>query len=175
MKRLLIAMCVLTAFVFASSAGAVDRSAKTKEKEKEKPAQIEEMTKEKAKEKSRSAALSGKTVRGGEGKYHVVSEKSEPSKKPSESQKGSERYDYFQDANNNGVDDRLEKKVKKQETGNTEKATITDERETPPKVAPAKPEAVSPKREKGKEPAAKATKKEVEPKKSERKSRKDSR
>jgi hypothetical protein len=184
MKKTLVAMCVLSAFVFASSAGAVDRSPKSNEKEeKKKPAQIEEMTKEKAKEKSRSEALTGKTVRGGEGKYQAVPKKTEPSKKQSDAQRGSERYDYFQDSNNNGVDDRLEKKekrVKKEEARLKEKPAVTPERKAPAKVAPASPQPVSPKPEKAKEPAAKERKKEVEPKKvepkkPERKSRSDNR
>jgi hypothetical protein len=185
MKRVITIVCVLSAFVFLSSAGALDRSPKSKEKEeKKKPAQIEEMTKEKAKEKekekSRSAALTGKTVRGGEGKYQVVPKKAEPSEKQSDSQKGSERYDYFQDSNNNGVDDRLEKKVKKEEVQPKQKPAVTQERKTPARVAPVSPRPASPKPEKAKEPAVKERKKEaepkkVEPKKTERKSRSDNR
>ncbi len=181
MRKTLVAMCVLSAFVFASSAGAVDRSPKSNEKEeKKKPAQIEEMSKEKAKEKSRSEALTGKSVRGGEGKYQTVPKKSDASKKRSDSQKGSERYDYFQDSNNNGVDDRLEKKAKKEQAKQAQKPAATQEKKTPAKITPTAPPPVSPKPEKAKEPAAKERKKEAEPKKAEPKkaegkSRSDSR
>jgi hypothetical protein len=181
MKRMITTVCVLSAFVFLSSAGAVDRSPKSKEQEeKKKPTQIEEMTKEKAnekeKEKSRSSALTGKTVRGGEGKYQVVPKNAEASKKKLGSQKGSEKYDYFQDSNNNGIDDRLEKKAKKAEIQPKQKPTVTEEKNTPAKAVPSAPPAVSPKPQKAKEPPPSERKKEaepkkVEPKKTERKSR----
>lgn len=173
MKRVLMCICIVSLFAFLSPAGAIDRDPKTKDKDKkEDTTQIKEMTRDKAKEKSRSDAISGKTIRGGEGKYKQVSDKSTSDKKQPAGTKASERYDYFKDTDNDGIDDRLQKKVSKgEEKKRVEKKTpAVIEKKPVPKIAPATPKREDPKPEdpkpgKAKVPAEKEPKKEVEPKK----------
>jgi hypothetical protein len=81
MKRAFIVfVCLAIMMTFLSSAEAINRSTKSNDSNK----------KEEPKEK-------------------VVPQKSGETKNLHEGQKGKEKYDYFIDKNNNGIDDRLEK------------------------------------------------------------------
>jgi hypothetical protein len=174
MKKILALICILSMFAFLSPAGAIDRTSKGSDKEKkEDTTGNKAAAKEGATQKSRSEALSGKTVREGAGKYKVVSEKSESDKKESKPKEPKERYDYFRDANNNGVDDRLEKKTKKEEAKPIQKTPATKEKAVPTKIVPSTPKQDIPKSKQTKESSTKEPKKEVKPKNPSKRSDKD--
>lgn len=123
MKRFLIVfVSIITLLAFFSSASAIDRSPKEDQaKEKEKPAEFKELERkgvkegkaeeitplEKQREKTETQAKE-------EGKIkEAVPEKLNKRLKSLEKQKAEEKYDYFLDKNNNGIDDRLEQKSQK--------------------------------------------------------------
>lgn len=118
MKRFLIGfVAILTLWAFFSSALAIDRTPKeSKAKEKEKPAELKEYEKTEVKEGKAKGIISpekkGEKIKSktkGEG---TVSEKLTEWLKYREKRKAKEKYDYFIDKNNNGIDDRLERKSK---------------------------------------------------------------
>jgi hypothetical protein len=141
MKRIFmvfVSTAIMVAFV--SSASAIDRAPKKSDSEgKKETTEISEMTKDKAKQKSRKSAFSEKTKRTIQSRKRTDGEQPEKAKARS---KTKEKYDYFIDRNNNGIDDRLEKeakakKVKKPELpGKPEAARKGTSR--PPVKVPAK-------------------------------------
>ena len=118
MKRFLIAfVAILTLLAFFSSALAIDRTPKdSKAKEKEKPAGLKEYEKTEVKE----GKAKGSNTPGGKSekiKSKTKGEETVPEKltkwlNSREKRKAKEKYDYFIDKNNNGIDDRLERKSK---------------------------------------------------------------
>jgi hypothetical protein len=174
MKKILVLICILSIFAFLSPARAIDRTSKGSNKEKkEDTTENKRATKEDTTQKSRSEALSGKTVRSGTGKYEAVSGKAESDKKESKQKEPKERYDYFKDANNNGVDDRLEKKTKKEEAKPIKNTPITKEKAVPTKTVPSNPKPDTPKSKDIKKSPTKEPKKEVKPKSPAKRSDKD--
>jgi hypothetical protein len=173
MKRgflVLVSIIILAAFV--SPALAINRAPKDSSDSKKKATEIKEMTKEEkdAKLKSRASSLSDKVIRKGESKKRVLPEKSKEPKSWPESSK--DKYDYFMDKNNNGIDDRLEKEVKIKSV--PKQKIIKEKTPVPKEKKPAKITPVEkPQRKvKGEEP--KKEKKEIKPKEVENK-RKDKR
>jgi hypothetical protein len=130
MKRLLIVFIVMV-FLLAffslvvnwsnHSALAIDRAPKeNKTKEKEEPAESKEYEKTEFKEgesegnlslEKESEKIEKKTI-GEKKAKETVPEKVTKWLRSLEKQKAEEKYDYFIDKNNNGIDDRLEKKSK---------------------------------------------------------------
>jgi hypothetical protein len=167
-RRFLVLICIITLGAFVSPVSAINRAPKKDSSDSEKKAtEIKEMTKEKkdAKLKSRATSLSDKVIRKGEGKKQTLPEKSKESKSWPKSSK--DKYDYFMDKNNNGIDDRLEKKVKiksvpKQEI--TKEKTPVPAEKKPAKITPVEK---SPAKVRGEEP--KKEKKEIKPKEVENK------
>lgn len=168
MKRIFVVLvCALTMFAFLSSASAIDRNRKSKDSDKkEKATEIEKMTKEKAEaqKKSRAAALKGKTIRSGQSRSGAVPNKSGKAKKESEAKGTGERYDYFQDSDNNGVNDRLQQKEMKKKAEAKEvvkpKSPPAKKKDTPTKVAPSSSTTEKAKQIKAKEPKKKPEAKE---------------
>jgi hypothetical protein len=118
MKRFLIGfLAILTLLAFFSSTLAIDRTPKeSKAKEKEKPAELKEYEKTEVKEGKGKGIISpekkGEKIKSktkGEG---TVPENLTKWRKSWEKRKAKEKYDYFIDKNNNGIDDRLERKSK---------------------------------------------------------------
>jgi hypothetical protein len=106
MKRTLIVfVCLAIMMTFLSSAEAINRSSKSNDSDKKE-----------------------------EPKERVVPQKAGGTKDLHEGQKGKEKYDYFIDRNNNGIDDRLEKdidakdlkktKIKETSLGSSEKIPV---------------------------------------------------
>ena len=132
MKRIFTGMiCWITVIVFLSSVQAIDRSPKSSDSDQKKePTEIKE----------------GKAKRS----FEVTRKTNSPSEKATvkdDSQKnaeaktveGKEKYDYFLDRNNNGIDDRLEGNViskEKKKPEITEKKTPSSPEKTTPKVSP---------------------------------------
>lgn len=116
MKRCLIGfVAILTLLAFFSSTLAIDRTPKDS-KAKEKPAELKEYERTEVKEgkakgiispEKKGAKIKSKTK--GEG---TVPENLTKWRKSWEKRKTKEKYDYFIDKNNNGIDDRLERKSK---------------------------------------------------------------
>ncbi len=138
MKRFLIGFVALvTLLAFFSSALAIDRTPKeSKAKEKEKPAEFKEAEKKSAKpgevNKVTAPEKKGEKAKTKTKKdAKVLKELSRPSK-PAKRVIVREKYDYFIDKNNNGIDDRLEKKARKR----VSKPAV---RATPKQTEPAKP------------------------------------
>ena len=123
MKRFLIGfVAIVTLLAFFSSALAIDRNPKdSKAKEKEKPAEFKQYEKTEVKEGKAKGITSlekkgDKTKRKTKGEEKIrgtVPEKLTKWQKSWEKQKAKEKYDYFIDKNNNGIDDRLERKKPK--------------------------------------------------------------
>lgn len=121
MKRFLIVfVSIVTLLAFFSSALAIDRAPKeSKAKEKEKPAELKKYEKMEVKEGKAKGIISPEKksdkIKGkGEGKIKgTAPEKLTKWRKSWEKQKAKEKYDYFIDKNNNGIDDRLERKSRK--------------------------------------------------------------
>ena len=141
MKRILIVFVSIAVMVaFVSSASAIDRAPKKSESEaKKETTDIKEMTKEEAKRRARKSRFSERKT------GTVLNQKRTEADKPEKAKarpKTKEKYDYFIDRNNNGIDDRLEKetkakKVKKQESPKKPEAVRKDT-SRPPVKAPAK-------------------------------------
>jgi vacuolar-type H+-ATPase subunit I/STV1 len=130
MKRLLIVFVsiatILTFFSFMASlsnhsALAIDRTPKeNKTKEREEPAESKEYEKTKVKEEKtegitvpeKEGEKIEKKTTGEKKTQETVPEKVTKWLKSLEKQKAEEKYDYFIDKNNNGIDDRLERKSK---------------------------------------------------------------
>jgi hypothetical protein len=94
------------------SALAIDRSPKKSEaKEKEKPAEFKELERIGGKEGKTNETISSE--KKGETKTRgTVPQTQAKGLQSAEKQKPKEKYDYFIDKNNNGIDDRLERKSK---------------------------------------------------------------
>lgn len=141
-KRLIILVCILTLLAFVSSASAINRAPKKSADSKDEPTELKEKTKDrtKTKPKSRASSLSEKVMRSGESKQRIGPKESKDSKRGSGSKGSKERYDYFTDKNNNGIDDRLEKDIKKKRVPKqemTEKKTSVPSKKTPARIKPA--------------------------------------
>ena len=139
MKRYLIVFVALaTVLAFSSSALALDRTPK-ESKAKEKPAELKEYEKTEVKEgKAKGIATperkSEKIKRGTKGEA-ATAQKLTRWLKSREKQKAKEKYDYFIDKNNNGIDDRLERKSKK--SISTPAFRPVPKETKPPKPAPS--------------------------------------
>jgi ABC-type antimicrobial peptide transport system permease subunit len=144
-KTFMVLVSIAAVAMFVTSALAIDRA--PKKSESDSTTEIKEMTKEKAKAKNepRKSTFSEKTLPQGESPKTAVGEKSEKPKEKPEAIRGKEKYDYFIDSNNNGIDDRLEKDVK---TKSVQKPKSVKKQEIIKKQVPApvekKPTAVSP-------------------------------
>jgi hypothetical protein len=143
MKKIFtVLVCILTTVAFLSPAWAIDRSPKNKSSEgKEKPAEFKE-TKKRESEKvtHKTGTFSEKIIRKGETTEKDAPKKSEKTKGWSGEKKSKERYDYFIDRNNNGIDDRLEKDTKAKNVKKRkaiEKKTPVPLEKAPTKVSPS--------------------------------------
>lgn len=145
MKRIFIVFVSIAVVVaFVSSAPAIDRAPKKSGSEaKKETTDIKEMTKEKAEQKSRKSTFKEKTAGTIQGRQGTEGKKAEKTKVRPRTR---EKYDYFIDRNNNGIDDRLEKetkakKSKKQDPpvkpGAAKKATFKPPVKIPAKTEPA--------------------------------------
>jgi hypothetical protein len=141
MKRIfMVFVSIAIVVAFVSSASAIDRAPKKSGSEaKKETTDIKEMTKEKAEKKSRTSTFTEKTTRTVQSRKGAEKEKPEKAK---DRPRTKEKYDYFIDRNNNGIDDRLEKetkakKVKKQESPREPEAA-RKAASRPPVKAPAK-------------------------------------
>ena len=141
MKRIFmvfVSIAIMVAFV--SSASAVDRAPKKSSSEgKKDTTEIKEVTKEEVKRKARKSSFSEKKTGTVRNQKRTEGEKPEKAEARSRTR---EKYDYFIDRNNNGIDDRLEKeakakKVKKQEPLKKPEA-VRKGTSRPPDKAPAK-------------------------------------
>jgi len=152
MKKIVIVfVCVLTMVAFLSSASGINRSSKSNDSLREKkPTESKEVKENKtAKRKLQTDTTSEKIIRRSEATEKATPKKSEKTKGQFEAKKIRERYDYFIDRNNNGIDDRLEKHIR---TKNLEKNRVMKERTpVPSEKARAKviPSAKTPKKVKG--------------------------
>jgi hypothetical protein len=136
MKRILIfIICWIMTVMFLSSARAIDRSPKSNDSDQKK-----ETTEIKEGKAKRSFEVTRKT--------NLPSEKAtvkDDSQKNAETKtvEGKEKYDYFLDRNNNGIDDRLEGNLKAKETKKPEiikrKISTTPEKTTPKATPVVKP------------------------------------
>lgn len=142
MKRIFIVFVgVVIMATFVSSASALDRAPKKSGSEgKKETTEIKEITKEEVKRKARKSSFSEKKTRTVQNLKRTEGEK--PEKARSQTRKSKEKYDYFIDRNNNGIDDRLEKeakakKAKKQEPAKKPEAARKST-SRPPDKAPAK-------------------------------------
>ena len=141
MKRFLIGfVAILTLLTFFSSALAIDRAPKdSKGKEKGKPVELKEYERTEVKEGKAKGIISpekkGEKIKSktkGEG---TVPENLTKWRKSWEKRKVKEKYDYFIDKNNNGIDDRLERKSK--EPISTPAIRPVPKETKPPKPAPS--------------------------------------
>lgn len=183
MKKIFIVFaCILITVVFLSSASAIDRDPKRSDSDtKEKPTKIKDTKEKKAtKEKAGTVTSSKEGVQKREDKDAVVpKESSEKIKEGLDIKKSREKYDYFIDRNNNGIDDRLEKDVKAKSIKRQEplkKQEIVKKRLPVP--AEKKPAQVSPATktpQKPKETKASEQKKETKAKEIEKKRGRDKR
>jgi hypothetical protein len=142
MKRFLIGfLAILTLLAFFSSTLAIDRTPKeSKAKEKEKPAELKEYEKTEVKEGKGKGIISpekkGEKIKSktkGEG---TVPENLTKWRKSWEKRKAKEKYDYFIDKNNNGIDDRLERKNPKKSISTPAVRPVQKEKQ-PAKSAPS--------------------------------------
>ena len=141
MKRIFIVFVSIAITVaFVSSASAIDRAPKKSGSEgKKDTSEIREITKEEVKRKARKSNFSEKKTGTVRNQKRTEGEKPEKAKARPRTK---EKYDYFIDRNNNGIDDRLEKetkakKVKKQESPIKIEA-VRKGTSRPPVKAPAK-------------------------------------
>ena len=176
MKRIFVVfVCILTMVAFLSSAWALDRSPKNNRSDaKEKPTEFKKIKEKKStKVKHRTGTFSEKIIRRSETTEKIAPEKSEKTKERFKPKKSKERYDYFIDRNNNGIDDRLEKNIKAKEV--KKRKVIKKKTPVPSEKAPAKvsPSATTPK--KIKETKISEQKKETKVKKIEKKKEGDKR
>ena len=152
MKKIVIVfVCILTMVAFLSSASGINRSPKSNDSDREKkPTESKEVEENKtAKRKLQTDTTSERIIRRSEATEKVTPKKSEKTKGRFEAKKTRERYDYFIDRNNNGIDDRLERHIK---TKNVEKQRVIKEKTpVPSEKAPAKviPSTKTPKKVKG--------------------------
>ena len=115
-KFLIVFVSLVTLLAFFSLTLAVDRVPKeSKAKEKEKPAEFKKYEKTETKEGKTKGSAEGekKSEKAKKQTKGTVLEKLTKWRKSTETQKAKEKYDYFMDRNNNGIDDRLERKSKK--------------------------------------------------------------
>ena len=142
MKKIFVLfVCILTMVVFLSSAWAVDRVPQSNSSDaKEKPTKIKRIEEKKGRKvKHKTGSFSEKIIRGSETTEKVAPKKSEKSEGLSGTKKSKERYDYFIDRNNNGIDDRLEKDIKAKQVREQEvikKKTAVPSEKAPAKVSP---------------------------------------
>jgi outer membrane biosynthesis protein TonB len=126
----------VTVFLLFASAQAVDRSPRNGDSDQKKETtEIKEGKVKRSGETARKITFpSEKTDRVVEGQGKVETKTTE----------GKEKYDYFLDRNNNGIDDRLEGNFKAKET---KKPEVTKQKISPPpeKPAPKSSPAVKPK------------------------------
>jgi hypothetical protein len=109
-KFLIVSISLVTFLAFFSSALAIDRSPKKSEaKEKKK---VEEL-KEGQKKDVKQGKAKGTTTERRSWEVKRTSPEELSRRKATEKQKTQEKYDYFMDKNNNGIDDRLEKRQKR--------------------------------------------------------------
>lgn len=146
MKRFLIGfVAIVTLVAFFSSALAIDRAPKeSKAKDKDKPTEFKEgkktdvregktkgiVTPERKSEKIRRETKEEVKVKG------TDAEKLTKWLKSRKKQKAKEKYDYFIDKNNNGIDDRLEGKKPKKPVSPTAIRPVPKEKQ-PAKSAPS--------------------------------------
>ncbi len=172
MKRIFVVfVCTLTTVTFLSSAGAVDRSPKNKSSDgKEKSTEFKEIKEKKSgKVEHKTGTFTKKNIRKSETSKKVAPKKSEKTKGWFETKKSKERYDYFIDRNNNGIDDRLEKDIKAKNVKKSKvikKKTPVPSEKMPAKVSPS---AKPPEKVKGTEVSKQ--KKETKVKKAEKRGR----
>ncbi len=124
MKRIFIVfVSIVIMATFVSSASALDRAPKKSGPEgKRETTEIKEMTKEEAKRKARKSSFSEKKTRTVQNLKRTEGEKPEKAKTRSRTKKSKEKYDYFIDRNNNGIDDRLEKEARAKKASKPEPA-----------------------------------------------------
>ncbi len=146
MKKIFIVLVIIAvSMAFISSAWAIDRA--PQKSGSDSTTEIKEMAKEKAKEKQkpRKSTFTEKTLPSVESQKATKGEKSDKTKDKPGTIKGKEKYDYFIDRNNNGIDDRLEKDVKAKRI---QKQKPIEKQKTIKKQTPApvqkKPAKVSP-------------------------------
>lgn len=171
-KTFIVLLCILTTMAFFSSALAITRDSKQSDSDKkEKPVESKEKNKDRTKitQKSKIGTYSAKAVRGSENSPKATTEKSEKTKARSEKEKSKERYDYFMDKNNNGIDDRLERKEEGKSTKKKEvvikRAPVSKEKKEPAKISPPVKTSVKVKEAKVNQPKKETTLKKVEEKK----------
>lgn len=126
---------------FLVSAEAIDKAPKSNDSNsKKEPTEFKQINKKKPREiKRRIVTPSYRNTQKSESKETDVAKTQEKTKEWFETQKGNEKYDYFIDRNNNGIDDRLEKNAEVKDIKRPEiikkKAPATIEK-TPVKVSP---------------------------------------
>jgi len=152
MKKIFVVfVCILTTVAFLSSASAIDRSRKANNSDRKKePTESKEIKEKKtSNRKPQTGTFSEKTIRKSETTEKVAPKKSEKIKEWFKTKKSKERYDYFIDKNNNGIDDRLEKDIKTKKV--KERKVIKKKTPVPSEKAPAKviPSAKAPQKIKG--------------------------
>ncbi len=139
-KRIFVVfVCVLTTVAFLSSAWAIDRGPKSKGSEdKKKPVEFKQI-KEKTKRKERYQDLSSfeKIIQRSETPQKLVPQKSERSGVRFRTIRKKEKYDYFIDKNNNGIDDRLERKLSKSRERTVKKRPLLPSKKIPEKISPS--------------------------------------
>jgi hypothetical protein len=144
MKRIFIVFAgIVIIATFVSSASALDRAPKKSGSEgKKETTEIKEITKEEAKRKARKSSFSEKKTRTVQNLKRTKGEKPEKAKARSQTRKSKEKYDYFIDRNNNGIDDRLEKEARAKKASKPEPAkkpdTVRKRIPSPSDNAPAK-------------------------------------
>ncbi|MGB2989755.1 MAG: hypothetical protein WBC98_07320 [Candidatus Zixiibacteriota bacterium] len=142
-KTFIVFMSMVIMAAFVSSASALDRAPKKSGSDSTKETtEIKEITKEEAKRKARKSSFSEKKTRTVQNLKRTVGEKPEKAKARSQTRESKEKYDYFIDRNNNGIDDRLEKEAKAKKAKKPEPAKKPEaarkNTSRPPDKAPAK-------------------------------------
>jgi hypothetical protein len=183
MKKLFIVFaCILITVAFLSSASAIDRDPKSNGSDtKEEPTKIKEIKEKKTTEKKDGTATSSKEgIEKSEDKDAVVPKESlEKIKEGLDTKKSREKYDYFIDRNNNGIDDRLEKEVKtesiKKQKSLEKQETIKKRLPVPAEKKPAQASSGTNAPKKVKETKVSEQRKETKSKETEKKSGRDKR
>jgi hypothetical protein len=134
-KSLIFVICWLAMVILVSSAQAVDRSPKTSDSEQKKePTEIKEGKMKRNLEVTRKTNLPSEKTTVKDNSHKNAETKTV---------EGKEKYDYFLDRNNNGIDDRLEGNLKAKETKKPEiikrKISTTPEKTTPKATPVVKP------------------------------------
>jgi hypothetical protein len=149
-----VSIAIVTAFV--SSTSALDRAPKKSGSEGKKEAtEIREMTKDEMKRRSRKSTFSEKTARTIQSQNKSETKEAEKAKGWPQTRKRKEKYDYFIDRNNNGIDDRLEKEAKAKKAKKHEPAKKPDTAKKPtPSPSGKSPAKITPVPKPGKKPDA---------------------